>query len=185
MEADKQMDLADFDLREHAGILLDGVGDAMFLHEHREALQGRPKECKEGKSATMMYSYPFTLCRRAVGATFDLAASTLALFKEHHWLRDPRNVHQLWLPEPAWQGEPTALVAAELQDGRATMSAWSVVQLSDFLEQRDLHGPAKHLRTNGVRGADLLGMDMRTLVSDVGLTRFAASRVLSVRDAFI
>ena len=81
VEADKQMDLADFDLREHAGILLDGVGDAMFLHEHREALQGRPKECKEGKSATMMYSYPFTLCRRAVVATFDLAASNLALFK--------------------------------------------------------------------------------------------------------
>ena len=51
--------------------------------------------------------------------------------------------------------------------------------------QHDLHGPAKHLRTNGVRGADLLGMDIRTLVSDLGLTRFAASRVISVRDAFI
>ena len=184
VEADKQMDLADFDLREHAGILLDGVGDAMFLHEHREALQGRPKECKEGKSATMMYSYPFTLCRRAVVATFDLAASNLALFKQHHWLRDPRNVHQLWLTGPAWQGEPTASVAAELQDEHATMEAWSVAQLSDFLEQEDLHGPAKHLRANGVRGADLLRMNIQTLVADVGLTRFAAARVISVRDAF-
>ena len=185
VEADKQMDLADFDLREHGGILLDGVGDALFLHEHREALQGRAKQCKEGKSATMMYSYPFTLCRRAVVATFDLAASNLALFQQHHWLSDPRNVHQLWLTGPAWQGEPTASIAAELQDGRATMNAWSVAQLSEFLEQHDLHGPAKHLRTNGVRGADLLGMDIRTLVSDVGLTRFAASRVISARDAFI
>ena len=59
-----------------------------------------------------------------------------------------------------------------------------MAQLSDFLEQEDLHGPAKHLRANGVRGADLLRMNIQTLVADVGLTRFAAARVISVRDAF-
>ena len=91
---------------------------------------------------------------------------------------------RLWLTGPAWQGEPTASVAAELQDEHATMEAWSVAQLSDFLEQEDLHGPAKHLRANGVRGADLLRMNIETLVADVGLTRFAAARVISVRDAF-
>ena len=37
------MDLADFDRRVHAGVLLDGVGDAMFLKRNREGLQGRPK----------------------------------------------------------------------------------------------------------------------------------------------
>ena len=41
------------------------------------------------------------------------------------------------------------------------------------------------MRTNGVRGADLLGIDTRTLVSDAELNRFAARRVLSARDAFI
>lgn len=184
VEAGEHMDLSDFDLREHAGVLLDGVGDAMFLHHHREALQGRAKECKEGKSATMMYSYPYTFCRRAVVATFDLAACNLAMFKEHHWLSDARNVKQLWLTEPAWQSEPMVSAATEPQDNRARMGAWSVAELARFLEQRDLHGPAKHLRANGVRGADLLHMDARALVSDLGLTKFAARRVLSVRDAF-
>ena len=64
------------------------------------------------------------------------------------------------------------------------MGAWSVAELAHFLEERDLQGPAKHLRTNGVRGADLLHMDAHALVSDVGLTKFAASRILAVRDAF-
>ena len=35
-----------------------------------------------------------------------------------------------------------------------------------------------------VRGADLLRKNIQTLVADVGLTRFAAARVISVRDAF-
>ena len=57
--------------------------------------------------------------------------------------------------------------------------------MSEFLEQRDLHGPAKHLRTNGVRGEDLLSMDVGALISAVGLTRFAAGRIVFTRDAFL
>ena len=183
VEADEQMDLSDYDVSQHAGVLLDGVGDAMFLHRHREALQGRAKECKEGKSATMMYAYPFTFCRRAVVVTFDLAAHNLNLLKEHHWLSDPRNVRQLWLTEPAWQGDAGAPVAQ--QDKRRVMHAWSVAELCDFLESNDLHGPAKHLRANGVRGRDMLTLDAAALVTDVGLTKFAASRVIACRDVFI
>ena len=98
-------------------------------------------------------------------AAFDLAAANLALFKQYHWLSDARNVQQLWLTEPAWQSELAVPVVIETQDNRATMLAWSVAQRSDFLEQPDLHLPATHLRTNGVRGADLLRMDEGTLVS--------------------
>ena len=54
-----------------------------------------------GKSTTMMYAYPFTLCRRAVAVTMDQAASNLEFFKEHHWLSDPRNVVLLNLTERA------------------------------------------------------------------------------------
>ena len=126
-----------------------------------------------------------SMCRRAVVATFGLAASNLPPFKEHHWLSAARNVHHQWFTGPAWQGEPTTSVAVESQNGRATMNAWSVAQLSDFPEQHDLHGPAKHSRTNGVHDADTLGMDIHTLVSDVGLSRLAASRVSSARGAFL
>ena len=41
--------LADFDLRRHGGVHLDGVGDALTLKLNREALQGRPKDCKGTK----------------------------------------------------------------------------------------------------------------------------------------
>ena len=112
------------------------------------------------------------------------AASNLILPKEHNWLSDARNVHQLWLTGPTWQCDPTPLVASALQDKHATFSAWSVAQVSEFLEQHDLHGPAKRLRANAARDADLLSMDTGTLVSAVGLTHFAACRVIAARDSF-
>ena len=59
VEGDDVLDLGEFDHSKEGGVLLDGVGDVMFLKKNREVLQGWPKKCKGGKSATM-YSYPFT-----------------------------------------------------------------------------------------------------------------------------
>ena len=62
--------------------VLDGVGDALMLNSNREVLQGRPKAHSGGKSATMMYSYKYTFCNRAIVATLDLSAQNLnACFK--------------------------------------------------------------------------------------------------------
>ena len=109
MEDSTQLDLGDFDLSTHAGVLLDGVGDTLFLKRNREVLQGRPKVCKGGKSGTMMYAYPYTLCRRAVVATFDLSASNLELLQTDHWLSDSRNVMQLRLGMGIRSGGDTGL----------------------------------------------------------------------------
>lgn len=70
VENDDSMDLADFDRRRHSGVLLDGVGDVLFLKRNREALQGRSKAVKGARSATNVYSYSFSFCGRAVVATF-------------------------------------------------------------------------------------------------------------------
>ena len=102
VEDDGHLDLSSFDITFHAGVLLDGVGDALFLHSNRESLQGRAKENFGGKTTTMMYSYPYTLCRRAVVATFDLSADNLDFFTQHHWLSDKRNVIVLNLQELSW-----------------------------------------------------------------------------------
>mgnify|MGYP003330802982 CR=1 FL=1 len=98
------LDLSDLDVRRHAGVLLDGVGDALLLKENREALQGRPKLTKGGRSATMMYAYLYTIARRAVVVTMDSSAGNLgALLKNQpagvgdHWLTDERNLIVLWL----------------------------------------------------------------------------------------
>ena len=93
------LDMSAFDINTHDGILLDGVGDVQVLADHRESLQGRAKVDTGGQSATMVYSYSFTLCRRAVVVTMDEAAENLSMMQTHHWLSDPANVMLLTLRE--------------------------------------------------------------------------------------
>ena len=94
----------------HAGVLLDGVGDAMILKHNRESLQGRAKASKGGQSATNMYAYRYTFCRRAVVATLDLSAVNLDQFQKDHWLSSELNVIVLRLTEPAFEArtEPSS-----------------------------------------------------------------------------
>ena len=102
VEDNPNLDFSDFDHRKHAGVLLDGVADTMILKHNREVLQGRPKLCKGGQSATMIYAYNYTLCERAVVATFDLSAAHLEALEEDHWLSESRNVITLRLKEKAF-----------------------------------------------------------------------------------
>ena len=67
------------------------------LKKNRESLQGRSKLAKSAQSATMIYSYKYTLARRAVVATFDLSAKNLGALKADRWLPNPLNVIQLHL----------------------------------------------------------------------------------------
>ena len=108
VEGDAEPSLEEFDHRVHAGVLLDGVADAQFLHDHREVFQGQVKELKGGRSATMKFAYPYTLCRRGVVATFDMSASNLGYFDNHHWLSDDRNVIVLRLSTEAWETDGPA-----------------------------------------------------------------------------
>ena len=103
VEDNEHLDMSDFDYARHSGLLLDGVGDVLFLKKNREALQGRAKACKGGMSATMLYSYPFTLVNKPVIATFDLSAKNLQLFDNDHWLSQRWNVIPLFLKHPAFQ----------------------------------------------------------------------------------
>ena len=99
-------DLADFDLRVHGGVLLDGVGNALTLKLNREAWQGRPKVCKGAKPATNVYAYDYSFCRRAIVATLDLSAQHLDAFETDHWLSNSLNVIVLKLTEKAYQEGP-------------------------------------------------------------------------------
>ena len=99
VENNEHLDLSDFDIRFHGGVLLDGVGGALVLKKNREALQGRAKEAKGAQSATMMYSYKYTLARRAVVATFDLSAANLVALSKDHWMKNSLNIVQLHLHE--------------------------------------------------------------------------------------
>ena len=184
VEGSDALDLGEFDHRKHAGVLLDGVGDALFL-KHREVLQGRPKVCRGGKSATMIYAYPFSLCRRAVIATFDLSASNLALLKTDHWLADDKNVMQLRLTSAAWEGGCSEAHPESL--GQAgVMQSWTVDALATFLQGEDLGGPAEALRSAGVNGSDFLEWKTeRELASDLRLPPFAARKLLACRAQFL
>ena len=152
VEDDGHLDISDFQASRDAGILLDGVGDAQTLVDSREVLQGRPKECKGGRAATMKFSYPFTFARRAIVATFDLSAHNLDFFKEHHWLSNPRNVIVLRLSGPAWQGAAVAVPRAVLSRPEDQVASWDVKAVASWMEARDAHGIAAVFRANGMCG---------------------------------
>ena len=97
------MDLSKFDVSSHAGVLLDGVADAHTLSDNRESLQGRAKADTGGRSNTMVYAYPYTLCKRGVVVTMDLAAKNLDFFQTHHWLSVTDNAIVLRLSGPAYE----------------------------------------------------------------------------------
>lgn len=181
VESDGLLDLSELDVQRHAGVLLDGVGDILTLRRNREALQGRPKKTKGGKSATMMYAYEYTLCRRAVVVTCDLSASNLHLLRHDHWFREPSNVLTLWLEEYVWEGSP----APQTQTPQERMASWNVDETQAFLKMKDLAGPATYLSENGVNGNDLVSLNLDTLTNDLRCTPFAARKVLAARDGFL
>ena len=144
---------------------------------------GRPKPIKGGRSATMVYAYTYTLCRRAVVATFDLSAQNLHLFKRDHWLADPRNVIQLHLASPAW--DTGAGTGGTPVSPTEQMRSWTVAETVRFLEGRDLVGPAEQARRSGMSGADLLELSQQQLCTEVLLTPLAARKVVAARDEFL
>ena len=109
VEDSENMDLADFDRRVHAGVLLDGIS---------EALQGRPKIVKGARSATNVFSYSYSFCGRAVIATFDLSAQNLQELHTDHWLCNRQNVQLLRLDEPAYI-EPASAAESDVADSRS------------------------------------------------------------------
>ena len=187
VEDDSFLDLTDLNISRYAGVLLDGVGDALVLKRNREVLQGRPKLSKAARSPTMRFSSLYTLCRRAVVATFDLSAANLDLLESDHWLSNSKNVVLLKLTTPAWVSTPAAPAApaAPPPSPRDTMATWSADGVSSFARARDLVGPAAVLFASGVNGGDLLDLDEAALVTDVRLTPFAAQKLVRARDAYL
>ena len=184
VEGDEELDMSDFDHRVHGGVLFDGVGDVMTLWKHREVLQGRAK-CQLGRrSATMLYSYPYTLANRAVVATLDLSARNLQMLTTNHWLKHERNVLLLRLTGPAWQGPPRTPAASPTP--RERMQAWTVDELGLFFSQQDAEGVAEMLRSNSVNGADLLELKtLQEIEEGLRTVPFVAKKILRLKDSFL
>ena len=185
VEADDALDFSAFDHRRHSGVLLDGVGDVATLWKSREILQGRPKVTRGGRSATMRYSYPYTLARRAIVVTLDLTALRLDWLRTNHWLRNPSNVCLLRLTEAAWERvqPPVAAAPASPSD---EMRAWTVTEVCFFYGQQDAAGLTTVLEQNAVNGADLLSFTSPAdLCADLCMTPLAARKALRLRDAFL
>ena len=185
VEADEHIDLSDYHHERHSGVLLDGVGDVLFLKKNREMLQGRPKLCKGGKSATNVYAYPFTLCRRAIVVTMDMSVANVDLFETDHWLSNPKNVILVRLDAPAWEGGEAPAPATPPVDVRTEMTGWSAGDVMKFMAQQDLAGPARTLLASGVNGEDLMAMATKILTDELRLNSFAARKILAVRDAHL
>ncbi len=184
VEDDNFLDLTDLDVRRHAGVLLDGVGDVQVLKCDREILKGRPELCQAGRSPAMRFSSVYTMCRRAVVATLGLSASNPQMLQTDRWLSNPKNATQLRLTAPAWGASGPAPALPSPRPG-SVMAAWSADEVAAFARGRDLVGPSSVLFAGGVNGSDLLVVCEDALVSDVRLTRLGARKVLKARDDFL
>ena len=184
VEADSALDFSKLEVDKHAGVLLDGVADAKLLLANREVLQGRPKECTGGRSSTMIYSYVYTLARRAVVVTMDLSASNLHMLQTDHWLSSQENVLQLWLGWPAWM-QAAATRTQPLLTARQRMFDWTVAALAAYLEQEDAEGVARIVRSNSVNGADVLEFTEATCAESLRCTPFVARKLLLLRDKYL
>ena len=181
VEDDDALDFSKLDVRRDAGALLDGVADAKTIKRHREILQGRPKKCRGGRSATMVYSYPFTLCRRAAVVTMDLSARNLELFVTDHWLSNPKNCLVLRLTAPAWVGAAQRPPVS----ARTRMSSWSCQELQDYLHAHDMAGLADQLYAQSVNGADFLDLTEVEFVEELRISPFAAKKLIIARNHFV
>ena len=76
------------------------------------------------KSATNVYAYEYTFCRRAIVATFDLSAQHLGAFETDHWLSNELNVIVLKLTEKAYEDAPVlpVVMSPEAPEGAAIES---------------------------------------------------------------
>ena len=130
----------------------------------------------------MVYSYPYSLARRAIVAAADLSAKNLHMLRTNHWLKNPRNVLVLRLTGSTWEGEAPQVQLSTTE----TMSSWSVEEVGSFFNSMDACGIAAVLQANSVNGSDLLlFQSAEQLVEDLRLTPFAARKVLALRTTFL
>ena len=132
-----------------------------------------------GRSQTMRYAYPFTLCRRVVVATADLGADNLHLLSSDHWLSKAENVFVLRLTAPTL-AQPAGAFPDELPRAEQ-MRRWTVAEVVSFLKSKDLAGPTNVLFANGVRGEDFIPMLVESFVHDLRLSEFTARRLAAYR----
>ena len=129
----------------------------------------------------MLYAYPFTLAKRAVVVTLDLAAKNLHLLKTDHWLSNPDNVITIWLQEPAIVGARNSEQSTPPQ----RLQSFSVADVAAFFEARDAEALGAILSKNSVNGQDLTVLGLPELTQDMRMSSFGARKVIALRDAFL
>ena len=112
----------------------------------------------------------------------DLSAKNLDMFTTDHWLSSEQNCVVVRLTEPAWI-TPRVMPRAT-RAPQARMAQWSTAELYEFLESRDMAGPAAQLRSQGVNGADFVELTNRTLEKDLRCTPFTANKLIRLRQRF-
>ena len=116
----------------------------------------------------------------------DLSAKNLDQFEKDHWLSNPNNCTLLRLTEPAWMAPASPRAPPISQEtARERLVACSARDLRELLEAQDMHGPASHLFSQSVNGADLLALTEKELVDEVRVTPFVAKKLLKAREKFL
>ncbi len=185
-----------YNRRFHDGIVLDDIRDLQFLVNFQHIFQGKPDEevgfaentsggaCAYSK---LVFATPFV-------ATFNESAKNLELLDTDDFLSKPENRVVIRLTEPPYETgdrNGTAAPGGALVDATVNpqplevIQQWTVADVGEFLQKRDMHGASRIFKQNDVSGYDLATMSSSDFQQRLGLSSFLAEKVVQARDNFL
>ena len=94
--------------------------------------------------------------------------------------------YTLFSTEPAWVLPANSTpVVSHPETAKERMASLAAKDLRSTLETLDMHGPAAHLFSQSVDGADFLTITEKTLIDDVRCTPFVAKKLLKAREQLL
>ena len=191
-----------YNRRFHDAIVLDDIRDLQFLVNFQHVFQGKPDEevgFAENTSggtcafSKLVFATPFV-------ATFNESAKNLDFLATDDFLSKPDNRVVLHLKDPPFEtADSTETEGAGAAPGTTlpiadvsvipqplgVMQQWTVANVVEFLQQRDMHAAAKVFRQSDVCGVDLARMSSSDFQHGLGLSSFLASKIVQARDHFL
>ena len=187
-----------YDRRMHDGIVMDDLRDLLFLSNFQHVFQGKPDEMvtfAETQGGTRAYSK--LLFRTPFVGTINDSTTNLQFLESHDFLSKPGNVMLLKLTESPFEDvaaatashsspAPPPLPLRSAEDAAGTVPLphwhkWTVAAVAGFLKKMDMLSAARLFTANDVSGKDFASLTQQALVSELGMSVFAAKKVLEAR----
>ena len=174
-----------YDRRVHDGIVVDDVRDMKFVTDHQHVFQSKySKRTEFASSPCGTQAFNLYLFKTPWVVTANMSTKNLHFLETNDFLSKASNRTLLRLTESPFVGAAPN-VAPVMRSRSEQMARWNVGGTSSFLDSRDLLGASRICANNDVTGIDMLNMTQQSLTEEIGVSPFAARKILAARDSFL